>query len=67
MNERLMRIEEVAKFLSINPRTVRRLWQRGEFPQPIRLGASVRWREQTLVDFVNNKSEQAQRETALHR
>ena len=66
MVERLMRIEEVAKFFSINPRTVRRLWQRGEFPEPIRLGKAVRWREQTLVDFVNNKSKQSQHETALH-
>ena len=66
MPERLMRIEEVAKFFTITPRTIRRLWQRREFPEPIRLGKAVRWREQAVIDFINNKSEQAQHETALH-
>ena len=66
MPERLMRIEEVAKFFSIHPRTIRRLWQRREFPEPIRLGKAVRWREQAVIDFINNKSEQTQHETALH-
>jgi predicted DNA-binding transcriptional regulator AlpA len=66
MAERLLKLEEVAKHFSMNQRTLRRLWQRGEFPEPIRLGRAIRWREQTLIEFVNRKCEQSQHEAAIH-
>ena len=58
MPERLMRLKEVAAYFSMNQRTIRRLCDRGEFPKPIRLGKSIRWREQSLVDFINGMVKQ---------
>ena len=66
MPERLMKIKEVAEYFSMNSRTLRRLWERGEFPQPIRLGKVLRWREQSLVEFVNRKCEQLEHEESVH-
>jgi excisionase family DNA binding protein len=66
MPERLMKIDEVARYFSVNQRTIRRLWDRGEFPKPIRIGKMLRWREQALAEYVNDKCEQAQHEPAVH-
>jgi predicted DNA-binding transcriptional regulator AlpA len=66
MPERLMKLDEVAKYFSMNSRTLRRLWKRGEFPEPIRLGKCLRWREQALIDFVNRKHQRSQYEAAIH-
>lgn len=66
MIERLMKIDEVAEYFSLNARTLRRMWERGDFPKPIRLGACLRWRRQTLDEFIATKYEQVQDEAAVH-
>lgn len=60
MLDRLMKLDEVAKYFSVNSRTLRRLWERGEFPEPIRVGGCLRWQRQTLDEFIARKCEQAQ-------
>lgn len=44
----------LASMLSVSPRTLYRLKEKGHLPEPIRLGGSVRWRrgdvEQWILD-----------------
>jgi len=40
---KLVGIKAVAELLGVCTRTVRRLCESGEFPQPVRLGRSLRW------------------------
>jgi len=48
----LLNIEEVSEMLGVTSRHVRRLWQKMEFPQPIRLGGSVRWNRHVVDRFL---------------
>jgi len=41
-------IKQVASMLGVSPRTIRRLWSRGELPEPVKFGRSVRWRKLDL-------------------
>lgn len=43
LDPELLRIEDVARLLSVTPMTVRNWTRRGLLPQPKRIGASVRW------------------------
>lgn len=38
-------IKQVASMFGVSTRTIRRLWSKGELPEPIRIGRSVRWRK----------------------
>jgi len=41
-----------AKMLCVSPRTFQRLVKQGRLPQPIRLGAAVRWRIEDILRFI---------------
>ena len=43
---------EVARALGLSTRTVRRLWQTGKLPAPIRLGGSLRWDMAALREWL---------------
>ena len=43
---------EVSRMLAISTRTIWRLLSAGRFPKPIRIGRSVRWKRDTLVDWI---------------
>ena len=44
----MMKVKEVAAALQVTPRTVYRLSDAGRIPQPIKIGASVRWRRDEM-------------------
>ena len=49
---RLLSIKDVTDLLRISERSVNRLVDRGELPQPARIGRSVRWRNDQIIDFL---------------
>ena len=49
----LMSIDEVSRLLRISIRTIWRLDASGRFPQPIRLGRTIRWNREELVRWVD--------------
>jgi excisionase family DNA binding protein len=55
---RLLTLPEVAEFLSVSPKTVRRLIGRG-FPC-VRIGRSVRFESQAVVRWLSARREGAQ-------
>ncbi len=44
--------EELANYLGVSARTIRRLVLAGTFPKPVRLGGSVRWLRPTIDQWV---------------
>lgn len=48
-------VREVATILSISTRSVWRLVSRGDLPQPIRLGRTVRWRSTDIDRWIEDK------------
>lgn len=48
----LIPVESVAELLGISPRSVWRRLSSGEMIEPIKIGKSVRWRRQEVVDWV---------------
>ncbi len=39
----LLTISDLERLLRVDRRTIRRLWERGELPAPMKLGGSNRW------------------------
>lgn len=50
----LISADTFAKMLEISKRTLQRLQSKGELPRPIRLGGSVRWRLDTVNEWIEN-------------
>ena len=52
----LLRASDVAKLLSVSTRTIWRMRDAGELPQPVRLGSGniIRWRRCDIEDFIRN-------------
>ena len=51
--DRLLRVSEVARKLSVSGRTVWRMTDRGELPRPVRIGTRmVRWRESEIEAYI---------------
>jgi len=48
----LLTVGGVAALLACSARHVRRLVDSGRMPQPLRLGAAVRWRRGELLDWI---------------
>lgn len=48
MTPEFLRIDELAKSLSMSKRTVRRLADSGRMPRPIKLGHLIRWRRDEI-------------------
>ena len=42
--EPLLTVEDLERLLRVDARTIRRLWKRGRFPQPLKVGGQNRWR-----------------------
>ncbi|HCD32043.1 MAG TPA: hypothetical protein DER01_06510 [Phycisphaerales bacterium] len=49
----LLDVRQVAKMLNASSRTVYRLSDMGRMPQPVKLGALVRWRAVELRDWID--------------
>jgi excisionase family DNA binding protein len=50
-----LRLKEVAKMLGIGRRSLARYIQAGAFPQPIRLGRSLRYSKQAVLEWIERK------------
>jgi excisionase family DNA binding protein len=55
MTQQLMTVEEVAKYLQLNPQTVSRMAQRGELPAA-KVGRHWRFRRETLDKFLDDEA-----------
>jgi excisionase family DNA binding protein len=49
----LLDVRAVAALLDCSPRHVYRLADAGRMPQPVRLGALVRWPRQVIADWID--------------
>ena len=53
MQDRLIRLRDVAQRVGMSKATIYRKIALGEFPKPVGVGGqSVRWRESTIVDWM---------------
>lgn len=50
--EQLLTAAEVGKILGLSKRQIFRLNAGGKIPAPVRIGASVRWAESTIVEWL---------------
>ena len=50
----LITVKEVAEMLGLSERTIYRLSDAGDMPNPVKLGAAVRWRKQELETWIDN-------------
>jgi hypothetical protein len=46
--EPLLTVADLERLLRVDRRTVRRLWQRGLLPRPIKVGGGNRWRRRDI-------------------
>jgi prophage regulatory protein len=52
-------IKAVAELAGVSRDTIRKLSKVGQFPKPIRIGASVRWDEADVEKFIAEKKSEA--------
>lgn len=52
-NATLLTVRGVAQLLAVSIRQVWRLHEQGLLPKPVRIGGSVRWRQQDLVKWLD--------------
>ena len=53
--EKLLTVDEVAELFNVSADTLRREWQAGRFPQPLRISRrSIRWKLSTLQRFIES-------------
>jgi excisionase family DNA binding protein len=45
---------ELARMLQLSQRTVYRMAQEKRLPAPIRLGSAIRWRQDTITEWIEN-------------
>lgn len=49
---RLLRLPDVADRVALSPRMVQKMAAAGTFPQPLRIGRAVRWREADVTHWI---------------
>jgi predicted DNA-binding transcriptional regulator AlpA len=55
--EALLTVEDLEHLLRVDRRTLARLWNRGKFPRPLKLGGSNRWRAEDVAEAIDRLSE----------
>ena len=55
----LVDVRGAARILSISERAVWRLLKNGQFPQPVHIGRTTRWRTTDLEDFISRLAEES--------
>ena len=50
--EPLLTIADLERLLRVDRRTVRRLWERGQLPPPLKIGGSNRWKKRDIEQFL---------------
>lgn len=51
--DRLWTAEDVAEYAQLSLGTVRNMTSRGELPKPVRIGRSVRWKPQVIIEWLD--------------
>lgn len=46
---------QIAEYLGVTVRSVDRYVASGELPNPIRIGGRLRWRQQSILDFLERR------------
>ena len=44
----MLELSDVCDVLHLSKSTVRRLWEKGDFPVPLKIGRKLLWRKQTI-------------------
>lgn len=57
----------IADAMELSPSTVEKLTARHDFPQPVRIGRSVRWRRDDVEAWVDRQTGRAQEPTGRRR
>lgn len=57
--DRLLRLRDVAYLVGLSKATIYRKLKLGDFPRPVTMGASVRWRESEIVAWIAALTQQA--------
>jgi predicted DNA-binding transcriptional regulator AlpA len=60
--EPLLTVEDLERLLRVDRRTVRRLWKRGQLPQPLKLGGSNRWKAEDIAEALDKLQQQRPKE-----
>ena len=50
----LLSVNEVAAILELNQQTVRNMANDGRMPKPIKVGGSVRWKKDTIFEWIES-------------
>jgi predicted DNA-binding transcriptional regulator AlpA len=48
--EPLLTVADLERLLRVDRRTVRRLWERGQLPPPLKIGGSNRWKPDDITE-----------------
>lgn len=48
----LLTVDAVALYMQVSTRTISRWWRAGQFPEPVRIGGSLRWRAEDLRNWL---------------
>jgi predicted DNA-binding transcriptional regulator AlpA len=59
--EPLLTVEDLERLLRVDKRTVARLCERGQLPQPLKLGGGNRWRPEEIAAAIDRLSRRAGR------
>ena len=54
MNEKLLPIKEVANIVGFKPSTIYKFIHTKQFPKPIKIGRSSRWKLQDINEWIKN-------------
>lgn len=57
--DRLLRLRDVAYLVGLSKATIYRKLKGSDFPRPVCMGASVRWRESDIVAWIAALTQQA--------
>ncbi|MDZ4849679.1 MAG: helix-turn-helix domain-containing protein [Pirellulaceae bacterium] len=55
---KLLTIRELAGILKVSPRSIWRLVSSGKIMEPLRVGGSIRWREDAIRDWIDSGCEE---------
>jgi predicted DNA-binding transcriptional regulator AlpA len=50
----LLTLQQVSELTGYSERSISRYWKAGEFPAPIRVRATLRWRLRDVLDWIDN-------------
>ena len=64
MPTKTMTVKELAEFLRLNPKTIRRMNERGELPRARRVAGRLRWSADEIATWFGRAMEPAARATA---